>query len=635
MSAQDAAEEGGDLAQVLRWVLLLLGLGAILMLAREVLVPLALALLMSFALSPVVRALQKVGVPRGFGAVIALTMFMAALAVWVWFVSAQMTDLASKLPAYQHNIHEKMHAISLKMGAGDKSTGVVAIAEDALKEVGPAQASKTENAPQRVVVVDNSPFAQISVLGSVASPVLSPIATFLIVLVFTAFVLAQQEDLRNRAIKLIGPKDIYRTTEAIDDAGRRIGRMLFAQVIMNSTFGFIIAVALWGIGVPSPALWGALAALSRFVPYIGVMFGLFPPLIVAFAFDPGWSSVLMTLGLFVVAEGITGQVIEPIVYGHSSGLSPTAVVVMTAIWGFLWGPIGLVLATPLTTCLVVMGRHVDGLGFIQTLLGDEPPLTAQETFYQRMLAGDPREAAEQAKPYLKRNAIAAYYDEVALDALRRAHVDVARGDLDQGRLDALTQSTEKLVAWLGASTSKSGGWRTALRRIIRVSAPKAGVAAREARQDALLRSHRVVAVLHGQHALDPLAATMLTDALTRRGLPSQIVSTEQANMASATETASVGLICLCFIEPLTMAHLRGAVAMARKRCPQAKVMICVWRDPGDTTFAGRERMLRCDAIATGIGEAGATALRLLGLGSAPWMVATPAPTVRRAPASAA
>ncbi len=619
------------LAEAALWIVITLGLGAILVLAKEVLVPLALATLLSFALSPVVVALQRLGLPRVVGGVLALALFMAAIGVWVWFVSGQVTDLADKLPAYRHNIHEKVHALALHFGKGGKASGVMAALDDAVREVTPADTDA--HAPQRVVVVDESPFARISVLGALASPVLSPLGQFAIVLVFTAFLLAQQEDLRNRLIKLIGANDIYRTTEAIDDAGRRVGRILFAQVVMNGSFGLIIALALWAIGLPSPALWGAIAGIARFVPYIGVLIGVVPPLLVAFAFDPGWSSFLMTLALFAVAEGVTGQLLEPIVYGHSSGLSPTAIVVAASVWAFLWGAIGLVLATPLTICLVVLGRHTPGLAFLETLLGDDPPLSAHETFYQRMLAGDPREAAIQARPYLKRDAIADYYDEVALEALRRAHLDVARGELDSERLGALTQSTAQLVAWLGASRKGNGRWRTLLRRLVRLGGGKGGLAAVEQRQDALLRSQLGVAVVHGDHPLDPLAASMLVHALTRRGIPSQIVSREAARMASAEECASVGLVCLCDIEPLTVAHLRASAIAARRRCPQAKIMICVWRDPADESLNGMERKLRCDAIATGIGSAGAAALRLLKLGSAPWAptsAARPAPKAKAA-----
>jgi predicted PurR-regulated permease PerM len=588
-------------------VVLALSLGAVLVLAKDVLVPLALATLLSFALSPVVRAAQNLGAPRAIGAVGALILFVGAIGLCVTFVSGQVSDMASQLPSYRHNIEQKVHGISQRFG-GDKSSGVFSMIEDALKEAAPPEPGAP--APQKVVVVDNSPFSRISVIGSFASPVLSPLAELAIVLVFTAFLLAQQEDLRNRLIKLIGAKDIYRTTEAIDDAGRRVGRTLFAQVILNSVFGVVIAGGLFLIGLPNPALWGAIAAVARFVPYIGVLIGVVPPLFVAFGADPGWSMFFLTLALFVVAESIAGQVIEPLAFGHSSGLSPVAVVISASVWAFLWGPIGLVLATPLTTCLVVLGRHAPGLAFLETLLGDEPPLAAHETFYQRMLAGDPREAAAQARPFLKRGEIADYYDEVALEALRRAHVDVSRGDLDDVRLQAMTTSMAQLVARLDASKSgRNARWRRLLRPFARL---RRGPSSAEARQDALLRSRRGAAVLHGEHPLDAIAAAMLVHALTRRGLPSKAVTIEEARTASTAERDAVALVCLCYIEPLTIAHLRGAVREARQRCPNAKVLVCLWRDPSGDSLKDLERRIRCDALATGVGTAGVAALALVG-----------------------
>ena len=602
------------LTEAALWIGIVLGLGLILTLARDVLVPLALATLLSFALSPIVRALRKFGLPRALGVVATLAIFAAAIALWVWFVSGQVSDLATRLPAYSRNIHEKLHALTQSLGGG-RSSGFMKVIEDAARDVAPSEGGGA-GAPQRVVIVDVSPLSRIGTLGASASPVLSPLAQALVILVFTAFLLAQKEDLRNRLIKLIGANDIYRTTEAIDDAGRRIGRMLFMQVLMNAGFALVVALALWAIGVPNPGLFGTLAGVARFAPYVGVLIGVAPALLVAFAFDPGWTAFLLTLLLFVAAEGVTGQLVEPVIYGHSSGLSPAALVVTTALWAFLWGPIGLLVATPLTTCLVVLGRHAPGLAFLETLLGDEPPLTAQETFYQRMLAGDPREATAQARPYLKRDAIAEYYDDIALEALRRAHVDVARGDLDEGRLAALTRSTQKLVAGLVASgVGRAPRLRAFLRRLARSGAVNA---AAEARQDEILRSQRFVAILHGDHPLDPLAAAMLRHALTSRGLPSRIVTLEEAHMASAAECAAVGLVCLCYIEPLTIAHLRAATVAARRFCPQAKVMICVWRDPADKSFHSLERKLHCDAAVTGIAEAGSAALRLLGLRSNFW-----------------
>ena len=239
-----------------------------------------------------------------------------------------------------------------------------------------------------------------------------------------------------------------------------------------------------------------------------------------------------------------------------------------------------------------------------------------------MLSGDPREAAAQARPYLKRGAIAAYYDEVALDALRRAHVDVARGDLDEKRMAKLTRSTQEFVAWIGVSRSGSR-WRAMFRRIARFG--RRGAAAGEWRQDILMRSGRVssVAVLHGEHPLDPLAAGMLNHALTRRGLPSQVVAWEQAQSATPEQRDAVGLICLCYIAPLTLAHLRAAAMEARRRCPQAKVMICVWRDPADDYLKGTESRLHCDAVTTGISTSCTMALRLLGFTAAPAVASVP------------
>ncbi|HXT08045.1 MAG TPA: AI-2E family transporter [Roseiarcus sp.] len=612
MNARIDNEPSATLVEAALWIGVTLGLGLILTLARDVLVPLALATLLSFALSPLVRALQKLGAPRPLGVAAALAIFAAAIGLWIWFVSGQVSDLATRLPAYSHNIHEKLHALTQRFG-GAHTSGFMGVIEDAAKEIAPSEVPGA-GAAQRVVIVDASALSRIGSLGASASPVLSPIAQALVIVVFTAFLLAQKEDLRNRLIKLMGANDINRTTEAIDDAGRRIGRMLFAQLLMNSAFGLVVALALWAIGVPNPGLFGTLAGVARFAPYVGVLIGVAPALVVAFAFDPGWSAVLLTLLLFVAVEGLTGQIIEPLVYGHSSGLSPAALVVTTALWAFLWGPIGLLLATPLTTCVVVLGRHAPGLAFLETLLGNEPPLTAQETFYQRMLAGDPREAAAQARLWLKRDAIAEYYDEVALEALRRAHLDVARGDLDAGRLAALTRSTQQLVAELVASgAGRAPRLRALLRRLSHFGAGEA-----EAGQEGPPRSPRFVAVLHGDHPLDPLAAAMLSHALNRRGLPSRIVTAEQARMATATECASVGLVCLCYIEPLTIAHLRAAATAARRYCPQAKVILCVWRDPADNSFHSLERKLRCDAAVTGIAEAVVAARRLLGLRSTFW-----------------
>ncbi len=425
-------------------------------------------------------------------------------------------------------------------------------------------------------------------LGGYASPLLSPLGVFVVVLVFTGFLLAQREDLRNRLIKLIGPQDIYRTTEAIDDAGWRVGRMLLAQVLLNSLFGIVIGTGLWLFGVPHPSLWGAIAAIARFVPYIGVVIGLAPPLLVAFAFDPTWTSFLETLALFAVAEPVVGQVVEPILYGQSSGLSPVAIVISAAVWGFLWGPVGLVLATPLTICLVVLGHHAPRLAFLETMLGDEPPLKPHEMFYQRMLAGDPREALGQARQFLKERKLANYYDEIALEALRTAQADVLSGRLDERRLEIMIASMNRLVGWLSSGSQRH--------------------ARGELSQDGGERG--AVAVLHGGRPFDAIGASMLAQELGRYGIAAQAASLQDAEEAPREMIDGVELVCLCILEPIAPAPLRALVRAIRHRSAPAKVLLCLWRGEGELAAEDLAAHYSIYGVAPSLTSAVAAAVRL-------------------------
>jgi predicted PurR-regulated permease PerM len=212
-------------------------------------------------------------------------------------------------------------------------------------------------------------------LVALITPLIHPLTTTGIVAIFVIFILMQRQDLRNRLIRLAGAQDLQRTTAALDDAGQRLSRLFLTQLALNASFGFVIGIGLWIIGVPSAPLWGMLAMIMRFVPYIGALISAIFPLVLAAAVGPGWTMVLMTAALYLVAETIVGQAIEPLVYGQSTGLSPVAVIASATFWTWLWGPVGLILATPLSMCLVVIGRHVDQLEFLEVMFGDQPPLT--------------------------------------------------------------------------------------------------------------------------------------------------------------------------------------------------------------------------------------------------------------------
>ena len=283
--------------------------------------------------------------------------------------------------------------------------------------------------PVPVEVLQPDPGALES-LRSLIAPLVSPLATTGIIVIFVIFILLQREDLRNRLIRLAGSHDLQRTTAALDDAAGRLSRLFLNQLLINTGFGILIGSGLWLIGIPSAVLWGILAAVLRFVPYIGSVIAAAFPLALAVAVDPGWSMLAWTAVLFFVVEPVIGQVVEPMVYGRSTGLSPVAVVVSATFWTALWGPIGLVLATPLTVCLVVLGRHVERLAFLDVMFGDRPALSPPEIFYQRMLAGDPTEAAEKAEQFLKERSLSSYYDEVALKGLQLAQADLDRDALD-------------------------------------------------------------------------------------------------------------------------------------------------------------------------------------------------------------
>src|SRR6202162_235429 len=426
---------------------------------REIFIPIAMAILLSFVLAPLVGLLQRIRVPRGMAVVSMVLLAFALIFAMGSLLATQLTQLAWDLPRYQSTISEKIQSFrdtTAGRGTLERASGMLKDLskeldkpKDAASALRPGADSKATAplTPVPVEVRQPDPGALES-LQSLISPLLHPLATTGIIIIFVIFILLQREDLRNRLIRLGGARGLTRTASALDDAAGRLSRLFLIQLLLNGTFGMVIGVGLWLIGIPSAILWGILAAVLRFVPYIGAAIAAAFPLALAVAVDPSWSMLLWTLALFLVVEPTVGHVIEPMVYGHSTGLSPVAVVASATFWTALWGPIGLVLATPLTVCLVVLGRHVERLEFLDIMFGDRPALSPPEIFYQRMLAGDPTEAAEKAEEFLKERSLSSYYDEVALKGLQLAQVDAERGALDHERLtkirDAVSEFTNNL-----------------------------------------------------------------------------------------------------------------------------------------------------------------------------------------------
>jgi hypothetical protein len=330
-----------------------------------------------------------------------------------------------------------------------------------------------------------------------------------------------------------------------------------------------------------------LAMIMRFVPYIGGVISAIFPLVLAAAVGPGWMMVLMTAALFLTAETVVGHAIEPLVYGQSTGLSPVAVIASATFWTWLWGPIGLILATPLTMCLVVLGRHVDRLNFLEVMFGDQPPLTPAELVYQRMLARDPVEAAEQAHAFLKDAPLAAYYDEILLAGLKLAQADAERGLLEDDKLQRIRDAIAEIVDDLATHVDQDES-KTPVADEAEEQSPLAQLEKAEARvEDKPLpeqwRSGKPVLFIPGPSLLDEAAATMAVHLVERKGIGARAEQTDVLSMARnfSWDTHEMSLICLCYVESATPAQIRYAIRRIRRRVPDVPILVAL--------LAGAER----------------------------------------------
>jgi predicted PurR-regulated permease PerM len=579
---------------------------------REVFVPMALALLLSFALGPAVLLLRRWHINRVLAVIAVVVLAFSLILGIAALIGSQLAHLAENLPGYKYNITEKIHSLR------DTTTGsgVVGRAATMLSDLGKEITKPREkiappftNRPavlapgvqqQKSVPVEirQSDPTPLQLILQVAAPLLQPLATAGIVVVFVIFFLLQRQDLRDRFIRLAGARDLRRTTLALDDAARRLSRYLLLQTGINASLGVLVGSGLWFIGVPNPVLWGILTMLLRFVPYIGPVIAAAFPAALAVAVDPGWSMLFWVVGLFVVAEGITGQVIEPWLYGQSTGLSGVAVVVAAAFWTLLWGPVGLLLSTPLTMCLVVLGRHVEHLQFLEVLLGDRPPLAPEESFYQRILADDPDEAAHQAEAFLKDKPLSAYYDEVAIRGLALAQNDVNRGALDHAHRVRIKEAVEWVIDDLSdhddatAPTLEEGANEVAA--LPSVLSP-----------EELAPGWRETAVLcvAGRGSLDEAAAAMLAQLLEKHGIGARVVPSEEVSVANLPrlDVTGVQMACLSYLEPGSFTNPRYLVRRLRRRLPQATIVAGFWTSTAQE-FEERDALAatRADRVVTSL-----------------------------------
>lgn len=577
--------------------------------ARDVFVPLALAMLLSFALGPLVMALRRRHLGRVPSVIAAVILAFLVIFGIGSMIGTQLEHLAENLPLYQSNVTAKIH----ELRSTTAGIGLVERATDALKELsneltGPtpptpadtrrpnslaapphgAQRQAPVPAPIPVEIRQPDPTA-FQVLQAVVGPLLQPLATTGLVIVFVVFMLLKREDLRDRFIRLAGARDLQRTTRALDDAAQRLSRYLLVQTAINGGFGLLVAIGLWIIGIPNPVLWGILGMLLRFVPYVGpVIAGIFPA-ILALAVDPGWMMLFWTAALFFSVELTIGQAVEPLLYGRSTGLSAVAVVVAAAFWTWLWGPVGLLLSTPLTLCLVVLGRHVEHLEFLDIVLGDRPALTMGETFYQRVLAHDPGEAAHQAETFLKTHSLATYYDEVAIKGLALAQSDVNRGALDHERRVRIKAAVEEIIDDLSDHADS----------------PPAAAASPPDELAPQWREHAVMCV-GGRGSLDEAAAAMLAQLLDKHGIGAFVAPSDTVSAASLSrlDTTGVQLACLSYLEAGGFSHARYLVRRLRRKLPRTKIIVGFWTfTEADAAQRGALEETGADRVVTSLRQA--------------------------------
>jgi len=572
--------------------------------ARDIFVPLALALLLTFALSPLVTQLHRFGVPKILSVIAVVLTAFIAIFLFATIVVGQLTVLAQNLPSYQYNIEAKIRTIKdAQSGNGIFDRGA-RMFKRLNEEIGrsdeverfPAQngaGTQAQQPPENVTpnnqAENKSPLAKgdqdkpvpveirypapdpLQLLQTVAVPLIQPLATVGIVVVFVIFMLLRREDLRDRFIRLVGASDIHRTTTALHDAGKRVGQYLLMQLVINICFGVPIGIGLWLIGIPNPMLWGLLAIALRFVPYIGPFIAASFPLMLALAVDPGWMLLLWTAALFIVLELISNNVMEPVLYGSRTGLSPVAILLAAIVWTWIWGPIGLLLSTPLTVCLVVLGRHVPRFEFLDVLLGNEPVLSPPQQLYQRLLSGDPDEATEKAEDYLQSSAIADYYASVAVPALFLAEHDRGRGVLDAARRSRVAQSMIRLVENLSEHQDVQG------------EDDEDHVEPAKSRRSKSEEPRTIISA-GGRGDLDDAAAVIIGDILERGDFEVRDITHDELEAVNIgkLDLADASAIYISYLNMSSVAHARYLVRRIRRRNARIKIIVGFWAEDAGT-----------------------------------------------------
>jgi len=613
-SRQQPVAQEGSIVRIACSLIIVSFVLAVLYLGRVVLEPLALAVLLSFVLSPPIRRLRGLFLGRATSVIAVVVFALAILGALGFVMETQVSHLAGEIPKYQHNIREKIASLNKALVSSGTLEQASSTLDSLASELGtkgpnpspqgqPGNAKGNQQPAPIQVEVQKTQSATLQYVQELLSPIIEPISMGGLLVLFLVFILFYREDLRDRMLRLGGTRDLQTTTAAMNDAGKRLSRYFLIQAAINGSFGLFIGVALWIIGVPNFVLWGMLAAILRFVPYVGTPISAVFPLVLASAIDPGWSKVAETALVFLVAEVITGQAIEPVLQGQQTGLSPVAIVLAQLFWTLIWGIPGLLLAVPITVCIAVLGRHVEALSFLGVVLGDEPALAPHEGFYQRVLAGDAIEVVDQAESQLETQRLSDYYDTVPMKALALAEADAARGKLPDDRQAQLLEVIEEVVEDLDSHTDEEPKSEQA-----KQAASKKNGASEKGPASNTEKESSPVLLVQAQSAVDQAASVLLADVLKKRGVTPSVVPYEQTRRA-ANSTAlgtDARIICISSFEGSQSGSLsvRYLIRRWRRVLPNARFLACFWQpDQDEGKLEELRKKVGADLIATSLKDA--------------------------------
>ena len=571
---------------------------------RAIFIPIALAVVLTFLLTPFVTWLERCRLGRIPSVFFVLALSFLLIGSVSWKVSGQVMETVGQLPSYRNNIHRKIQSLRVpKDGSLSKAAATVRDLSRELAAASPQDSSSTLDRSLRGKEQNTQPARPIPVqvaepqsdeldyARAFIGPLVSPFETAGMVMVFTLFMLVKREDLRNRLIRLAGQGRLHVMTEALSDGSQRLSRYLLLQFLINVGYGLLFGVGLYFIQVPHALLWGALAVVLRFLPYVGTLIATALPVALAVAIFPGWHQAILTFGLFVILEVVISSFVEPWLCGAHTGISSLAILVTSIFWAMLWGPVGLILSTPLTVCLILLGRYVPQLEFLEVILGDEPVLAPEAHYYQRLLALDEEEANNIAHAHLKEKPLASFYDSVLIPALTLAQQDRHMDALDEAREKFIFRSTRGLIEELGEgemdlptpSSEQDGALESG---VMNAELPAMEIACVPARDEA-----------------DELVAMMLAQLLQQSGFSARPIPIGTvADMLTQVSDPDLRVVCVSALPPSAFGQARSLCRRLRTRSPKLRIILCLWNSNDGTKVEERLGSEWADAVCTTLAE---------------------------------